>query len=93
MALLIARENRRRLGRFHPRLLKRLFLWVRFMKLKPSYATEAHVNSDGYYIIEQNQPGEEDGGIVWLSRDQAARIAADIIENLKNPSWGLDEAE
>lgn len=62
------------------------------MKLKSEYETDAYVNSEGYYVLDQSVPGEEDSS-VWLSRSQAERIADNLTELLKNPVWGLEEAE
>lgn len=61
------------------------------MKLKPEYETECYITEDGYYLIKQPNPIDDDA-VVLLTKSQVEKVISDMRDCLDIVGeWGVKE--
>ena len=61
------------------------------MRLKQTFETECYISEGGYYVIKQENPGEELDSTILLSPLQVESLIKHMQESMMDTSWWYKE--
>ena len=61
------------------------------MRLKQTFETECYISEGGYYVIKQENPGEDLDSTILLSPLQVESLIKHMQESMMDTSWWYKE--